>query len=83
MFQIILHTISVCNFGHHRNGSKCEICAGNEIKSTPGDANNCSADAPCDGITSVPNDDHSACGKSLETKFDFLYNLIISRIPQI
>ena len=40
------------------------MCTGNEIKSTPGDATNCSADPPCDGITSVPNAEHSACGES-------------------
>ena len=40
------------------------MCTGNEIKSTPGDATNCSADVPCDGTTSVPNAEHSACGES-------------------
>ena len=40
------------------------MCTGNEIKSTPGDATNCSADAQCNGITSVPNTDHSASGES-------------------
>ena len=40
------------------------MCTGNEIKSTPGDATNCSADGPCDGITSVPNGDHSDCSES-------------------
>ena len=54
----------MCNVGHYLNGSVCEICTGNEIKSTPGDATNCSADAPCDGVTSFPNADHSACAES-------------------
>ena len=58
-----VYFFSVCNVGLYWTGSACELCAGNEIKSTPGDATNCSADAPCDGVTSVPNDDHSACGE--------------------
>ena len=64
--------ISVCNVGHYRNGSRCELCTGNKIKSTPGDATNCSTDAPCDGTTSVPNGEHSACGQSMKLCFDFL-----------
>ena len=68
---LLFDTISVCNVGHYRNGSMCEKCTGNEIKSTPGDDTNCSVDAPCDGITYVPNAEHSACGQSVKLCFDF------------
>ena len=56
--------IPVCKAGYYSSGSSCTLCTGNEIKSTPGDAADCSADTPCDGITSVPNDEHSTCGGS-------------------
>ena len=39
------------------------MCTGNEIKSTPGDTTDCTADMPCDGTTNVPNDNHTACGE--------------------
>ena len=55
--------IPVCKAGHHRGGSSCIMCSGNEIKSTPGDAADCLADPPCDGATKVPKDDHTACGE--------------------
>ena len=39
------------------------MCTGNEIKSAPGDATDCSADPPCNAETEIPNHDHSGCGK--------------------
>ena len=42
-------------------GLRIELNGFNHSKSTPGDATNCSADVPCDGTTSVPNSDYSAC----------------------
>ena len=39
------------------------MCTGNEIKSTPGDAADCSADTPWDGDANVPNKGHTACGE--------------------
>ena len=58
-FVIIL---SVCNAGYYGSGHSCSLCTANEIKSTPGDAVNCSTDPPCDGTTNVPNSNHTACG---------------------
>ena len=55
-------SVPVCKAGYYISGSSCTMCTGNEIKSTPGDATDCSADPLCDDATKVPNDDHTACG---------------------
>ena len=57
------YSLSVCNVGHVRSGGSCVLCPGNTIKKTVGDAENCDADASCDGVTEWPNPDHTACGK--------------------
>ena len=66
-FTFITYFISfplpVCKAGYFKSGSSCLPCTGNEIKSTPGDTTDCTADPPCDGTTKVPNDDHTACGE--------------------
>ena len=54
---------SVCNAGYYKSGSSCEQCTGNKIKTTAGDATNCDADEPCDGVGEVPNANHTTCGK--------------------
>ena len=54
--------ISVLYVGHHKNGNDCEMCTGNTIKSKIGDASDCSADTPCDGVTEVPDANHTHCG---------------------
>ena len=51
----------VCAAGYYRNGN-CMICTGNTIKSTAGDVEHCNDDAHCDGMTTVPNTDHTECG---------------------
>ena len=38
------------------------MCPGNEIKTMTGDALDCSAGPPCDGVTQEPNDQHTECG---------------------
>ena len=48
----------------------CVLCSNNTIKSTPGDAMNCSADPPCDGTLTVPNDNHTQCGESKPRVFE-------------
>ena len=55
--------ISVCNAGYYKNGTDCELCTGNKIKSMIGDAADCDDDARCDGITNIPNQSHTTCGK--------------------
>ena len=57
--------IVVCNAGYHKNGSDCELCTGNNIKSMRGDATDCNTDTACDGRTKVPNSGHSVCGKDV------------------
>ena len=54
--------ISVCGAGFYISGSVCTMCPGNEIKTMTGDALDCSADPPCDGVTQKPNDQHTECG---------------------
>ena len=39
------------------------MCAGNTIKTTIGNTENCDADAPCDGVKTVPNENHTDCGE--------------------
>ena len=36
---------------------------------TKGDAENCSMHHPCNGVTRVPNDGHTACGKLCQSCF--------------
>ena len=53
--------ISVCNTGYYKNGSNCDLCGGNTIKLSPGDATDC--DDACDGATEVPNVRRIACSE--------------------
>ena len=59
--------IVVCNAGHYKTGSSCDLCSGNKIKSMIGDVADCNADTACDGNTNVPNSGHTACGKPAVT----------------
>ena len=61
-FEIVVFYISVCNAGHYKNGNDCEMCTRNTIKSTTGDAADCNADKPCDGVTEVSDANHTYCG---------------------
>ena len=54
--------VSVCNAGYYKSGGSCVLCTNNTIKSSAGNATNCDADTACDGTTTVPNSDHTACG---------------------
>ena len=58
----VLSMIVVCNVGYYKNGNDCEMCTGNTIKSTPGDAVDCNGDTLCDGVTEVPDANHTNCG---------------------
>ena len=63
----IVWFIVVCNAGYYKNGSDCELCTGNTIKSKKGDAADCNNDTACDGTKNVPNSGHTACGKNINT----------------
>ena len=54
----------MCNAGYYNDESNgtCLLCPGNTIKKFPGNARDCLADHPCNGITKVPNGGHTACG---------------------
>ena len=52
------------------------MCTGNTIKTTIGNAENCDANEPCNGITIVPNEHHTNCGK-LMCEFDMLKKFIL------
>ena len=39
------------------------MCSGNEIKGLVGDALDCRTDPPCDGVTKIPNDQHTKCSE--------------------
>ena len=71
MFDLLI--VSVCHAGHFTNGDLCITCAGNTIKSTSGNATDCSADQPCDGTITVPNIGHTACGEFLF--WGYLYDM--------
>ena len=45
------------------------MCTGNKIKTLNENAINCDADEPCDGVKTVPNNEHTACGMSLAFNF--------------
>ena len=61
----MLLMVSECGAGYYKNSMtppRCEMCTANTIKTTVGDATDCDADPPCDGIKTIPNDKHTACG---------------------
>ena len=60
--NFIVRFIVVCNAGYFKTGSSCELCTGNKMKSTPGDATDCDAETPCDGVTEVPDAYQTNCG---------------------
>ena len=45
------------------------MCAGNTIKTSTGNAKDCDADAQCDGVKNVPNENHTYCGKFICSEF--------------
>ena len=49
------------------------MCTGNKIKTSAGDAPDCDANAACDGVSEVPNADHTACGKNIYLTINLLY----------
>ena len=53
----------VCNAGYFQSENDCVMCAGRKIKKTKGNATDCDVDAPCNGVSRVPNTEHTACGK--------------------
>ena len=63
MSHFNLLIVSVCNAGHFGSGFLCTICPGNTIRSASGNAANCDADPECDGTTTIPNPEHTACGE--------------------
>ena len=56
--------LAVCKAGYYRSESLCITCTGNTIKTTAGNAANCNVDDACDGMTTAPNENHTACGTS-------------------
>ena len=56
--------VVVCHAGYFYEGPGCTLCIGNTIKTTAGNAANCEADPACDGVMTVPTDDHTGCGMS-------------------
>ena len=54
--------ISVCNAGYYKNGTECDLCTGNTIKSMIGDVMDCNDDEPCDGVSKAPDANHKKCG---------------------
>ena len=62
--ECILHNLFVeCIAGYFKTNETCAQCTGNTIKATAGDATDCNADSPCDGVTQTPNEQHTACGE--------------------
>ena len=53
----------VCNPGYYYSDPSCYKCPGNKIKTAVSNAANCDADQPCDGTYTIPNAEHTACGK--------------------
>ena len=52
----------MCNTGYYKSGSSCVLCPEYTIKTAIGNAEDCDADAPCDGVAMVPNENHTDCG---------------------
>ena len=64
------YSVKVCSAGYHRSGGPCVMCTGNTIKREAGDAQNCDTDVPCDGVITLPNAGHTACGKFVCSEFN-------------
>ena len=54
--------VSVCNAGYYRDGSACLLCTDDKIKTLAGNEPHCDTDQPCDGVSTVSNENHTACG---------------------
>ena len=54
------------------------MCTGNTIKREAADADNCDADVPCDGVITVPNAGHTACGKFVCSEFKGVFSVSAS-----
>ena len=52
--------VLVCNIGYFKDGDSCTRCSGNTIKTSAGNTTSC--EATCDGPSTVPNADNTACG---------------------
>ena len=57
--------LQVCNAGYFYNGVGCIKCTGNTGKTSAGKYG---CDTTCDGVRTIPNEDHTACGESSEGK---------------
>ena len=57
--------ILVCNAGYYRDGSACLLCTDNNIKMLAGNEPHCDTDPPCDGVSTVSNENHTACGNRI------------------
>ena len=52
-----------CNAGYYGSANTtCTQCLGNTVKTSQGDSSDCDTDLVCDGLITVPNVNHSACG---------------------
>ena len=60
---MIILRFAVCKAGFFKDRSVCTMCFGKEIKTTVGDALNCSDDPPCKGARQLPNEQHTQCGQ--------------------
>ena len=69
VFVHFFSVLTVCAAGHYRSEGACALCTDNKIKMTSGDAPNCDDNDPCDGVTTTPNSEHTACGKWKEILF--------------
>ena len=54
--------LSECNSGYYKAKGTCVLCPKNTIKKKPGNNEDCLTDHPCNGLTRVPNEGHTACG---------------------
>ena len=75
MFSFLL----VCNVGYFMDGDSCTLCTGNTIKLSAGNATVCDT---CDGTTTVPNADRTACGE-LELSFPYSSFPIIHKVDNV
>ena len=70
--------VVVCNAGYYNSGSDCLMCTGNNIKTRAGNETDCDADPACDGVMTVANQNHTACGMS-----HFRYIIVLQTLAVI
>ena len=79
---LVYALIAVCNAGYYRDADTdaCLMCTDSTIKKLAGNEPHCNTDPACDGTTTVPNLNHTACGKLIYTYLIYFKIINLNRL---